>query len=92
MFGSKGRITQKHIGVNSLASRFNVFRNKHGLSKGVKFYSFKHSGITDMLNAGVPLIAVQGQAGHTRLSSTQHYAKKYTGIVNPDIKTYLRIA
>jgi hypothetical protein len=51
----------------------------------------KFSGVTDMLNAGVPLISVQGQVGHTRLSSTQHYAKKYAGVVNRDIKNYLRI-
>jgi integrase len=92
VFGSKGKISKRHIGINSLAARFNVFRTKHGLSRKVKFYSFKHTGMTDMLNAGVPLLAVQGQAGHDRLTSTQHYAKKYAGIINPSIKTYLRTA
>lgn len=92
VFGSKGRMSHRHIGINSLAARFNVFREKYHLSHRVKFYSFKHTGMTDMLNAGVPLLAVQGQAGHDRLTSTQHYAKKYAGIIIPNIKSYLRIA
>ncbi len=92
VFGKKNKFADKPIGINSLAYRFDIFRDKHGISDKVKFYSWKHTGITDMLNSGVPLIAVKDQAGHIRLSSTQHYAKKYAGIVNRELRKYSRIA
>ena len=90
VFGKKRKIGVRHIGINSFSERFNVYRNRHGISKGVKFYSNKHTGMTDMLNSGVPLPVVQGQAGHLRLSSTQHYVKKYSNIINSILKDYIK--
>jgi site-specific recombinase XerD len=90
VFGKKRKFADKPVGINNFTIRFNRFRTKHGISDKVKFYSFKHTGITDMLNSGIPLIAVKDQAGHTRLSSTQHYAKKYAGIVNMELRNYSR--
>jgi len=92
IFGKKGYGEVKHIGINTLSHRFRKFRKQFGLNKRVRLYSFKHTGITDMLNAGVPLIAVMQQAGHARLSSTQHYAKKYSEKVNKDLLNYSRMA
>ena len=90
VFGKKSKFSSKPIGVNCFSYRFNKLREEFKLSNKVKFYSFKHTGITDMLNAGVPLNAVKDQAGHVRLSSTQHYAKKYSGKTNPTLRNYSR--
>lgn len=95
VFGKKGKVADsasKIIGINSFSYRFIAFKKKYSLHERVKFYSFKHTGITDMLNSGVPLISVQWQAGHSRLSSTQHYAKRYGGMVNQDMLDYQRKA
>lgn len=91
VFGKKERFADKHVGINSFSYRFRQFKIKYKLHERVRFYSFKHTGITDMLNSGMPLIYVQAQAGHSRLSSTQHYAKKYGGIVNQEMLNYQRI-
>ncbi len=91
IFGTKG-YADDYTSENQLSFHFNKFRVRHGLSDGVKYYSFKYSGLTDMLNAGVPLIYVMGQAGHKRLSSTQHYAKKYGDIANNTLLNYRRVA
>lgn len=90
IFGKKHRFDDSYIGINNFSYRFRYFRKKHNLDIKVKFYSFKHTGITDMLNSGVPLISVQWQAGHFRLSSTQHYAKKYGDTTDINIINYKR--
>lgn len=44
--------------------------------RGIVFYSLKNSGITDMLNRGVPSAIVRDQARHQDLSTTEIYARK----------------
>lgn len=36
-------------------------------------HRFRHSGITDALESGVPIVAVQALAGHSQLSTTENY-------------------
>ena len=43
--------------------------------RGVVFYSFKNSGITDMLARGVPSTVVRDQARHQDLSTTEIYGR-----------------
>lgn len=43
--------------------------------RGVVFYSFKNSGITDMLARGVPSAVVRDQARHQDLSTTEIYGR-----------------
>lgn len=56
--------------------------------RGVVFYSFKNSGITDMLASGVPSATVRDQARHQDLSTTEIYGRG-TGMKAPDgLKDY----
>lgn len=43
------------------------------LDKSFQFYSLKDTGITDLLNSGVPSIKVRDQARHSELSTTEKY-------------------
>jgi len=43
--------------------------------RGVVFYSFKNSGITDMLARGVPSSVVRDHARHQDLSTTEIYGR-----------------
>lgn len=47
-----------------------------GETVGVKLspHMLRHSGITDALNAGAPLFAVQKQAGHSQVTTTAEYS------------------
>ena len=47
-----------------------------GFSDDLQFYSLKDTGITDMLNSGVPVNLVQQQADHSSLAMTSIYVGK----------------
>lgn len=87
VFGNKKIIGDKPISINMLRYRFNKFRDKHNITKKVKFYSFKHTGGTDLINSKlVSLVQLQNHFGHTRISSTEKYVKDHGGMINLEIK------
>ena len=47
-----------------------------GFSKYYTFYSLKDTGITELLNSGVPAKIVQQLAGHSSIEMTEKYAHK----------------
>lgn len=56
--------------------------------RGIVFYSLKNSGITDMLQRGVPSAVVRDQARHQDLSTTEIYGRQ-TGLKAPEgLKDY----
>jgi integrase len=87
MLGKHKRPDTKPCSVNMLRYRFNKYRDKFGMPKGYKFYSFKHSGATMLHNSNmVSLHGLMQQLGHSRLSATEHYIKKQTGTVDVRIR------
>jgi integrase len=70
-----------------LTYRFNKYRERHKIDKGVKFYSFKHTGLTDLINSKmVSLPQLQQHAGHDKITSTEKYIINHGGITNDVIK------
>ncbi|AUC13839.1 hypothetical protein BTO06_01140 [Tenacibaculum sp. SZ-18] len=57
------------------------------LSKKYQWYSLKDTGITNLLKAGVPTIAVRDQARHHSIIQTEEYTPKEILKANVDIKT-----
>lgn len=53
-----------------------VVRPALGFPKELQFYSLKDTGITNMVNSGVPLTSVQQQADHSSLAITSIYIGK----------------
>ena len=47
-----------------------------GMKKSFQFYSLKDTGITDLLNSGVPSIKVRDQARHSEISTTEKYTHR----------------
>jgi integrase len=87
VFGKNKHFDTRPVSVNMLRYRFNQFRDEHHLSKGVKLYSLKHSGITSLHNSGlVSLSELMTQIGHHNLTATQYYIKKRCMNVNNTIK------
>lgn len=86
VFGKRKMFNAKPISVNMLRWRFNKFRDKLNLSKGYKFYSFKHTGASMLHISGISMRELMDQLRHTKLDATQHYLKKHCGIVNNRIR------
>jgi len=58
---------------NSLSRRFKRYVRKAGLPDEIHFHSLRHSGISFLINKGVPAPFVQRLAGHSSLVVTQGY-------------------
>lgn len=88
VFGRGGKIAARSWGCNTLPYKFDKFRDQLGLSKDIKFYSMKHTGVTMLAESGAPIRAIMDQCRHTNLSATQHYLKRHAGLVNERIRDY----
>jgi integrase len=87
VFGNKKIPGATALSINMLRYRFNQFRDTLGLPKGYKLYSWKHNGCTTLHNSNVvSLHELMTQLGHSRLSATEHYIKKYAGFINTKIR------
>jgi integrase len=58
---------------NSLSRRFKRYVRKAGLPEEIHFHSLRHTGISWLINKGVPAPFVQRLAGHSSLVVTQGY-------------------
>lgn len=56
-----------------------IYREKMKLPKECQFYSFKDTGITDLLNSGMAAVRVKNQARHSDIKITELYLHKNIG-------------
>ena len=85
--GPMGRPGAKQIGLNTLRSRFNVFRDRMGMNKQYKWYSFKHTGAGKLLESGATIVELMNQLGHTDITSTYHYIRRHFGERSEHVRT-----
>lgn len=86
VFGNKKQFGKVPFSLNMLRYRFNRTRDRLKLPKGYKFYSFKHSGASELHLSGISMRELMDQLRHSKLDSTQHYLKCHAGIVNERIR------
>lgn len=86
VFGKKKRFSTRTICSNNLPGRFNEIRDRLGMSKGYKLYSFKHTGASALHLSGISMRELMDQLRHTKLDATQHYLKKHSGLINERIR------
>ena len=86
LFGSGGVPGEKPIGKNSLRLRFNKIRDELGLSKDIKFYSWKHSGALELKTAGANMYEIQRHFRHKSVTTTEGYWRKRLGGSGNQIK------
>jgi integrase len=86
IFGNKKKFGKIACSINMLRWRFNKIRDRLNLSKGYKFYSFKHTGASRLHQSGISMREIMDQLRHTKLDATQHYLKKHCGIRNDRIR------
>jgi integrase/recombinase XerD len=59
-----------------ISDTWTLFRNEKNIQKEFQFYSLKDTGITDLLNNGIPAIKVRNQARHYDLKITESYTAR----------------
>lgn len=86
LLGKKGEPGPEVLGKNTLRERFNKFRDRLGLSKDIKYYSWKHSGAQELADAGANTYELQRHLRHRELASTESYLRKRIGQKSNRIK------
>jgi len=66
----------KPIPPKKISDEWAKFRNANKLDSKFQFYSLKDTGITDLLNTGIPAIKVRDQARHHDLKITESYTAR----------------
>lgn len=69
----------KKMCVTKISRQWERLREKLKFKNEYQFYSLKDSGITDLLNAGIPAIKVRDQARHYDIKITEMYTSRNTG-------------
>ena len=77
----------KKIWPTRITEQWDIMRKAIDLDPNIHWYSLKDSGITDLLENGVPLIAVRDQARHHHSSQTDKYTPRQLRKANENIKT-----
>jgi integrase/recombinase XerD len=67
---------RQHLKKNQLANIFNEYSEKAGLPKGVHPHSARATFITQALENGAKIEAVQRSVGHSKINTTQMYDKR----------------
>lgn len=62
--------------VRKIASAWDILRAKLELESKYQFYGLKDTGITDLLNSGIPAIKVRDQARHYDIKITEMYTQR----------------
>ncbi|MBS7230205.1 tyrosine-type recombinase/integrase [Flavobacterium psychroterrae] len=65
--------------IRKIATAWEKVREELNLENKYQFYSFKDTGITDLLNSGVPAIKVRDQARHYDIKITELYTPRNKG-------------
>lgn len=86
VFGREGEPGLEPLGKNTMRVRFNAIRDDMGLSKEYKFYSWKHTGATAAVDAGIPERHLMDQLRHKSFEATDHYFRRHRGYKSPAIQ------
>lgn len=86
LFSRDGHPGKYRLGKNTFRYRFDRIRDKLGLSKRYKLYSFKHTGGVKLVDAGVNTWEIQKHFRHKSITTTERYLQKRFGVKSSLIK------
>lgn len=86
LFSATGRPGTKPLGKNSFRNRFNTLRDKLHLSADYKLYSFKYTGASALVNAGIDTWELQRHLRHKSIDTTEHYIRRNFAVKSDTIK------
>lgn len=73
-------------GKNTMRLRFNKIRKRLNLPESYMLYSFKHTGNSAAVDAGISAYERMMQNGHTSIRTTEIYTKNKIGFQSEDIR------
>jgi len=76
LFSTNFKIGKIQLNPKKISDTWSKFRKLYDVKNEVQFYSLKDSGITELLEAGVPAIKVRNQARHYDISITEKYTHR----------------
>ncbi len=79
VMGKKGKPGPAHLSYNNMGNRHTAIRKKLGLPDNYVMYSWKHTGNIRAADAKIPMRDLQGQNGHTTITTTEIYMKNQQG-------------
>ena len=88
LFSSTGQPGTRCLGKNSFRNRFNALRNKLHLSAAYKLYSFKYTGASALVSAGIDTWELQRHMRHKSIDTTEHYVRKNFAVESDTIKNH----
>lgn len=86
LFSATGCPGLRRLGKNSFRNRFNALRDKLHLSADYKLYSFKYTGASALVNAGIDTWELQRHMRHKSIDTTEHYIRKNFAVKSDTIK------
>lgn len=66
----------KPVGKNTLGKKFRNILDILGYGKDYQVYSWKHTGVVDCANTGVPIVKIKTQLRHSKLDQTYDYMRQ----------------
>ena len=76
LFGRYGVPSVEPMGKNTMRNRFNTYRDDLGISKQIKFYSWKHTGAINMVENGISVWDLQHHMRHSSVTTTEEYIRQ----------------
>jgi site-specific recombinase XerD len=79
---------KRKLPPKKISDTWSIIRKELNFPAHYQFYSLKDTGITHMLQSGIPVLAVRDQARHHDLSMTDKYVRSGVTVGNPDILAF----
>lgn len=70
------KVGPQKLKPKKISDQWAKFRKQYNIPLQYQFYSLKDTGITDLLNSGIPAIKVRDQARHHDLKITESYTQR----------------
>lgn len=86
LFSTGGLPGPTMLGKNTLRYRFDRIRDKLGLSSDYKLYSFKYTGASALVNAGIDTWELQRHMRHKSIDTTEHYIRRNFAVKSDKLK------
>lgn len=76
VFSKNFMVGKTKLKPQEITDFWDKFRKVYNISNEYQFYSLKDTGITDLLNTGVPALKVRNQARHGEIKMTEKYTER----------------
>ena len=86
LFSTGGIPGPAMLGKNTLRYRFDRIRDKLGLPPEYKLYSFKYTGASALVNAGIDTWELQRHMRHKSIDTTEHYIQRNFAVKSDKLK------